>query len=295
MHQGLPSLLPLEGDEDAFPRFMTRQQLLLFIDSHLGSPFFQGNRAGAWVDRSHAAQSLTTHHTRQNLLGRLQALEKELAQATEKCERVDLEQKLNDTHEMLRQQDVNYDIGSNTQQASHRSTKKVTRGSMVDFSFFSTVVWPKLHCSALSKSAVFTEIFSHIKGCAQSLHTNGELSEAEYISLPHKTAPVFSDRRGELYGIYTNYKALKKDLNAWDSADLVCHCFNEVRENGWRGPPIHSLLADEIQDFTQAECSLMVEICEDSNQLFMCGDTAGLDEGLLSFCLPILIYYGESP
>ena len=43
-----------------------------------------------------------------------------------------------------------------------------------------------------------------------------------------------------------------------------------------KNPPwsIHSIFIDEVQDFTQAELSILVRICRDQNNLFFTGDTA---------------------
>ena len=69
-------------------------------------------------------------------------------------------------------------------------------------------------------------------------------------------------------------QALKVSWNCWDIGDLVAHIYRQVKGDRWAGPPIHAILADEVQDFSQAECALMIEISADTNRLFFSGDTA---------------------
>ena len=40
-----------------------------------------------------------------------------------------------------------------------------------------------------------------------------------------------------------------------------------------RGPRIDEVYVDEVQDFTQAELRLFLEVCHDKNALFLTGDT----------------------
>lgn len=103
------------------------------------------------------------------------------------------------------------------------------------------------------------------------------LSEDQYLQLSSKVSANFraeaetSDvlSRKHVYSVFVQYQKLKKKLGCWDTADLVAHIYQCISKNGWNGPPIHALSADEIQDWTQAECWIMVNICADGNSLFL--------------------------
>lgn len=51
------------------------------------------------------------------------------------------------------------------------------------------------------------------------------------------------------------------------------HIFCELKQRGYQGDPIHEIYVDEVQDFTQAELRLFLEVCVDKNALFLTGDT----------------------
>ena len=45
------------------------------------------------------------------------------------------------------------------------------------------------------------------------------------------------------------------------------------RQGGYTGPRIDEMYVDEVQDFTQAELRLFLEVTHDRNALFLTGDT----------------------
>ena len=49
--------------------------------------------------------------------------------------------------------------------------------------------------------------------------------------------------------------------------------FRQIKLFGYRGDTIDEIYIDEVQDFTQGELRLFVEICGDKNALFLTGDT----------------------
>lgn len=58
--------------------------------------------------------------------------------------------------------------------------------------------------------------------------------------------------RKHVYTLFLRYQALKKKIGCWDAADLVSHIYSSLKKEKWTGPTIHSLSADEIQDFVSA-------------------------------------------
>ena len=127
----------------------------------------------------------------------------------------------------------------------------------------------------ISPSAVFTEIQTYILGSAESLESNdGGLSETQYLRLGRKHAPYFSHMREDMWRTYQRYRELAVEQHAWDVPQLVWHIYQQIKQYGWRGPTIHSCLIDEVQDFSCAELKLVMTLCDDTNRLVFCGDTA---------------------
>ena len=79
--------------------------------------------------------------------------------------------------------------------------------------------------------AVFTEIFSFIKGSALALETaEGFLSLQQYRELPSKMSAMSAgssssqvDLRPRFYELFLRYQRLKKELGAFDAMDLLSH------------------------------------------------------------------------
>lgn len=59
----------------------------------------------------------------------------------------------------------------------------------------------------------------------------------------------------------------------YDVMDACFAIYSAMRKQGYRGPRIDEIYVDEVQDFTQAELLLFVEVCADKNALFFTGDT----------------------
>jgi hypothetical protein len=288
MCQGSPTLTPLveldgDGNDTDFPRFFDRQKFLEFIDSHLQISYFEDDQT--WnrtegdiqsIELHLATQRLRVHRKQQQDLIDAGCRDQEKqAQAEKALERI--EEKLHDMGSFM--------TGGTAASSSKmgRSLRNSSRGKCVDYDFFSTHMWGRLETGRkISPSAVWTEIVSHITGSTEALQSGGTLSEEQYLNLSMKVSSTFrpdaenSDAlsRKNVFAIFTRYQMLKKKLGCWDEADLVSHIYKQLSKDGWKGPPIHSLSADEIQDFTQAECWIMVNLCSDGNSLFLCGDTA---------------------
>ena len=63
---------------------------------------------------------------------------------------------------------------------------------------------------------------------------------------------------------------------AYDSTDLVFSIYQRMKQHGYNGAHIDSLVIDQVQvqDFTQAELRVFLMACRDKNGLFLTGDTA---------------------
>ena len=171
----------------------------------------------------------------------------------------------------------------------------------------------KVRRCAMKASVVFREIVSYIKGSSAALDAEGgRLSREEYCEqVGRKMAPQFEKvsaadgvsgtaadgGRGAVYDFFLKYEAWKAALRAYDVMDAAHHVYSALRRTGgYAGPTIdevraplicrehqiarfvHALFAsqiyvDEVQDFTQAELRLFLEVCADKNGLFFTGDT----------------------
>jgi len=153
----------------------------------------------------------------------------------------------------------------------------------VTYEFFVERLWPAMtrnSKSPYSPSAIFTEIFSYIKGSFAAVQKEeGRLSCEEYVDLPKKMASSFrADLQGvggrlPVYELFERYEVAKAENRCYDSADLVFHIYSRIKAHGYNGPPIDNMVVDEVQDFTQAELLVFLEASYDKNQLFLTGDT----------------------
>ena len=144
----------------------------------------------------------------------------------------------------------------------------------------------------LKPSVVFREIVSFIKGSSEALDSPmGHLTREEYLGLGKKIAPTFAKEaaaaadagadadeapggRGAVYRLYLKYEAWKVAFALYDVMD-ACHHIHAAmaEEGGFGGPRIDEVFVDEVQDFTQAELRLFLDVCRDKNALFFTGDT----------------------
>ena len=153
----------------------------------------------------------------------------------------------------------------------------------VDATYFCEILWQKVAkgiCDSrkVSPLLVWIEIKSFIKGSSQALQTsNGFLSFEEYSSLGQKMAPNFVGNRETVYRLYERYEIVKKQMlnRHFDDGDLVFNLFQRLSKLDDINWCIHQFYIDEVQDFTQAELTLLLHCCRWPNgHLFLTGDTA---------------------
>ncbi|KOO22984.1 lupus brain antigen 1-like protein [Chrysochromulina tobinii] len=157
----------------------------------------------------------------------------------------------------------------------------------------------KVRRAPVKASLVFREIVSYIKGSSQALDcAGGRLSRAQYGAIGKKMAPAFEKMdegtsgggggggggssssgssagvgRDLVYDLYLKYEAWKESIGAYDVMDACFAIYTALRAEGYRGPRLDEIYVDEVQDFTQAEIRLFLEVCVDKNALFFTGDT----------------------
>ena len=151
---------------------------------------------------------------------------------------------------------------------------------------FITDIWPHISSdcsdSKIDPLLIWTEIVSFIKGSAQALSCDdGFISKDEYIQIIGARQSNFSsDLRLEVYKLFVQYtnEMKHKDISVhkFDNCDLVWNLNKRLNSTGlanlsWT---IHELHIDEVQDFTEAELSVILRCCKDPNRSFLAGDTA---------------------
>ena len=166
----------------------------------------------------------------------------------------------------------------------HQTTSKqqMSEWREVTASYFAEHIWPKISHACSDKTTdpllVWMEIKSFIKGSREAVETQqGYLTQDEYEKLGKKMAPNFDGNRSEVYTLflqYQNFLKRKRRLNLFDECDFVHDIYQRLsvlKDVPWS---VHNFYVDEVQDFTQAELSVLLRCCSDPNGLFLTGDTA---------------------
>jgi ankyrin repeat protein len=248
-------------EDEHFPLFLTRNEFFKFIDSRLGeASFFKAGQE--WhVDEQAPVRSLDGFQEQQSLLKQQQVLilEEQTGGRTK------------ETMLALRKVEkclARYHLGA----AKASSIKSLVHGQFVDFPFFLRSIWPKIAQAsvAISASCLWTEAQSFL---------SPTMSEDQYLQLSKKQAGLLKRNtdRIEVFSLYHSYRRVLKDIQGWDTTDLVRHIAAEMSTKAalLKGAiSLDSILVDETQDFTQLECQLLLQLCESPNQMVMVGDTA---------------------
>ena len=242
----------------AFPLFLTSRQFLLLLDNSLnvGKPFFPRTKDGNLAVK--ISSSDYDHEDPDTLL--------------------DLEES-DDENEIQNEGDQQHHNQANPIIVKQQSQiwKEVTAA------YFVSEIWPKISQHCIDKNIdpllVWMEIKSFIKGSSKAVESKeGYLSSTEYQVLGRKMASNFAGNREEIYQLfqrYEDYKHRKRNLNLFDETDLVHHIYQRLVQVDNDLPwSVHHFYIDEVQDFTQAELSLILRCCREPNGLFMTGDTA---------------------
>ena len=243
-------------DPHAFPLFLTTHRWLHLLDASLeDKPFFPRN-----PDGSLAVTIFDMDYNSDDFTENLVMLDESSSE--------DEEGNPDEDHTIKRR--------SSTPPSSSKLWKKV------DATYFCEVLWKKVAkgiCDSkkVSPLLVWIEIKSFIKGSSQALQTvNGFLSFQEYYNLGHKMAPNFVGNRETVYKLFERYEIVKKQMESrhFDDGELIFNLFQRLSKLDDINWCIHQFYIDEVQDFTQAELTLLLHCCRWPNGLFLTGDTA---------------------
>ena len=153
----------------------------------------------------------------------------------------------------------------------------------VTASYFVEKIWPNIHHMCEDKKIdpllVWMEIKSFIKGSRKAVESkDGYLTQEEYVNtVGKKMAANFVGNREEIYEVFKKYQHFIKhraEESLFDECEFIHNLFERLCKLKEVPFSIHSFYVDEVQDFTQAELSILLRCCKDPNNLFLTGDTA---------------------
>jgi len=151
------------------------------------------------------------------------------------------------------------------------------------------------HRETLSSLTLWTQIRSFIKGSAEAAwgcprlnrRAGTPITREEYMQYTEKQCFLNEQDRSTAYDMYEAYQNhLMKTHNFgpdnfnWDDCDRTLNLLGSLLSGvgipaGSYWPPFDRIYADEVQDSTQCEVTLMLLSCgKDANGLFLAGDTA---------------------
>ena len=172
------------------------------------------------------------------------------------------------------------DEDDDNQARTERQTKICMPMKEIGADEFATEIWPKIskHCkdTKIDPLLIWTEIESFIEGSTQALESEeGFLSKEDYLKIGMKQAPPLE--REEVYELFIEYKKCIKHKDftkqRFSNGMLIANLNRRLQDTHitWS---IHEMYIDEVQDFTQAELSVILNCCQDPNRSFLAGDTA---------------------
>lgn len=145
----------------------------------------------------------------------------------------------------------------------------------VTFELFKNEVYKEIQSeNEISAPLLWQEIKSYIKGSVESLNNeNGYISEEEYLNFGRKRSLCDEERRKKIYEIFKKYEYYKRLNGLYDEMDVIFNLANR-QEKDDEFTKMDEIYVDEVQDLTQSEIALIMNIIKDPNNLFLSGDTA---------------------
>ncbi len=128
----------------------------------------------------------------------------------------------------------------------------------------------------VSPLTAWTQIRSFIKGSHEAARERRPLTEAEYLKLGARRVPLDVAERKFSHAVFCSYQETLCAGNRWDSCDRVLAAYSATAAARCGARPLYDrIYADEVQDMTQAELALLVQLCgRNPASLFLAGDTA---------------------
>lgn len=145
----------------------------------------------------------------------------------------------------------------------------------VTFEVFKNEIYKEIQSdNKISCSLLWQEIKSYIKGSVESLNNqNGYISKEEYLNFGRKRSLCDEERRNTVYELFIKYEYYKKLHGFYDEMDVIYNLANR-QEDDDSFIKMDEIYVDEVQDLTQSEIALIMNIIKDPNNIFLSGDTA---------------------
>lgn len=231
--------------DENFPLFITSKQLLLLLDASLPKPFFLRNEDGS------LKRSIVGWSTQEELT-------------------------IPNWQEDEEEAEADGDNGEEDKAAETRMCDSDPR-VYVTFEVFTNEIWPKMikGKTSYNPALIWKEIKSFLKGSFEALSCpQGRLTEEAYKKLGRKRSPNFKEDRSEIYSLFCLYQQIRSQKGYFDEEDVLYNLSRRLSKLKVLPWSIHELYGDEIQDFTQAELTLLMKCINDPNAMFLTGDTA---------------------
>lgn len=148
----------------------------------------------------------------------------------------------------------------------------------VDFDYFLLNFWPRIavkyHNPMITATTIWTEIYSVIKGSAQSHQYVGwYIPKFQYLNMSNESKSLIPYAlREQIFEIFYQYEDWKCKQGGYDLLDVVNYILNQIRFGKYYMTPIHYMMVDEVQDLPHAILLLLSQVTEQG--MFFCGDTA---------------------
>nr|XP_025740428.1 TPR and ankyrin repeat-containing protein 1 isoform X3 [Callorhinus ursinus] len=231
--------------DENFPLFVTSRQLLLLLDASLPKPFFLRNEDGS------LKRAIVGWSTQEELT-------------------------IPNWQEDEEEAEADGDNGEEDKAAETRTCDSDPR-VFVTFEVFTNEIWPKMikGKTSYNPALIWKEIKSFLKGSFEALSCpQGRLTEEMYKKLGRKRSPNFKEDRSEIYSLFCLYQQIRSQKGYFDEEDVLYNLSRRLSKLKVLPWSIHELYGDEIQDFTQAELTLLMKCINDPNAMFLTGDTA---------------------
>mmetsp|Transcript_37818 Transcript_37818/g.61275 ORF Transcript_37818/g.61275 Transcript_37818/m.61275 type:complete len:333 (-) Transcript_37818:4999-5997(-) len=149
----------------------------------------------------------------------------------------------------------------------------------VTWKVFAEEYWPCFPQSLTKNkdaSLVYTEFLSWIEGSKEALLNGGPVSCDAFVTKfkrQHRNSFTTEKQQREVYALYEQYRAMKKQRWQFDMSDAAHYIYNQMK--AYRGPLVDFVYVDEVQDLTAVQLAVFTRLCLNPKSGFMfAGDTA---------------------
>ena len=110
------------------------------------------------------------------------------------------------------------------------------------------------------------QLFEEINGVIAGSSQHGCLSKSEYLALGVRQSIYSREERGRVYELFVKYLAHLAESGRHD-VNVLSHEYRKLLTPAW-----DFVVVDEVQDFTNAQLSLVMRSLNDRRRFILCGD-----------------------